>query len=105
MRIRQAIKQPTLSTSGESHKERIRRLQRRQESYVQTLRGYRPRPYQGQVSLIYNENAYATDPLGGWKNLLSGHVESYRAPGDHETYIRGHVQSLAQLVRGCLEKT
>jgi surfactin synthase thioesterase subunit len=71
---------------------------------VQTLRAYRPKPYKGHVSLIYNENAYAVDPLGGWSNLISGDVHSYRAPGDHETYIREHVQSLAKLVRQCLEK-
>jgi amino acid adenylation domain-containing protein len=105
MRIRQAVMRPQLSTSGKSHNQRIRRLQRQQESYVQTLRGYRPRPYKGQISLIYNENAYAIDPRGGWTNLVSGDVASYCAKGNHESYIRGHVQSLAKLVRQCLEKT
>ncbi|HET7004580.1 MAG TPA: amino acid adenylation domain-containing protein, partial [Candidatus Binatia bacterium] len=85
--------------------ENDRRIQRHQESYVQTLRAYRPRPYVGKVSFIFNETAYAVDPLGGWQSLISGDVASYCAPGNHETYIREHVLSLAKLVRQCLEKT
>jgi hypothetical protein len=53
--------------------------------------------------LIYNENSYALDPRGGWKHLISSNVKSYCAPGNHETYIREHVLSLAKLVRQCLE--
>ena len=104
MRLRRASVPADAPPGGKAHGRRIRHIQRRQESYVQTLRAYRPKPYKGHVSLIYNENAYAIDPLGGWSNLISGDVNSYRAPGDHETYIREHVQSLAKLVRQCLEK-
>lgn len=104
-RLREAFLERKMPRSGKSAAAGIRRIQRRQESYVQTLRSYRPQPYQGRVNLIYNENAYAIDPLGGWRGLLSGDVASYRAPGNHETYIREHVLSLAKLVRQCLEKT
>ena len=103
-RLREIVVQPKTPTSGKPNSSRSRRIQRRQESYVQILRGYRPRPYKGRVSLIYNENAFAIDPLGGWKHLLSGNVASYCAPGNHETYIREHVVSLAKLLRQCLEK-
>ncbi|HEX6770123.1 MAG TPA: thioesterase domain-containing protein, partial [Candidatus Binatia bacterium] len=102
-RLRQAVQQPGTLTGGKANTARIRRAQRRQEGYVQILRGYRPRPYKGRVSLIYNENSYALDPLGGWRNLISGDVKSYCAPGNHETYIREHVLSLAKLVRLCLK--
>jgi thioesterase domain-containing protein len=103
-RIRRATLPSRPPLNGMRNAKPPRHVQRRQESYVQTLRGYRPKPYKGRVSLIYNENAYAIDPLGGWTGLISGDVASYRAQGNHETYIREHVQSLANLLRLCLEK-
>ncbi len=58
---------------------RSRQIQYRKEEYVRTLRRYRPQPYQGRVSLFYNQNAYAKDPLGGWSGMISGAIESHCA--------------------------
>jgi hypothetical protein len=71
---------------------------------VQTLRRYRPQPYHGRISIIVNEQEAQHDPTLGWADLVSGGVDVYRAVGDHETYIRTHVDVVAQQLTEALAK-
>jgi thioesterase domain-containing protein len=82
----------------------IRQVQKIQEVYVDTLRRYRPGPYRGRMSLILNEVSYSRDPTLGWSSLVSGKIDAYKARGDHDAYIREHVQAVAKQLRDCLEK-
>ena len=80
------------------------RVRRIQESYVKTLRDYRPKPYHGPMSLIVNENAYRCDPTLGWSSVVSGKIDVYEARGDHDAYIREYVRAVAKQLNECLEK-
>jgi hypothetical protein len=75
-----------------------------QETYVTTLKGYRPKPYRGPISMIVNEKAYRRNPTLGWSAFVSGKIEVYKAAGDHEAYIRENVEATAKQLRACLEK-
>jgi thioesterase domain-containing protein len=80
-------------------------MQKVQESYIKTLRRYRPRPYSGRITLLINEKSYSQNPTMGWSNhLIAGGIEISIARGDHWTYIREHVQAVAKQLRECLEK-
>jgi thioesterase domain-containing protein len=49
---------------------------------------------------------YSDDPYLGWRRVLSGVIETYEVPGDHNEMIREpHVRLLAQHLRTCLENT
>ena len=83
---------------------RLLRMVRIQESYITTLREYKPKPYPGSISLIVNEESARSDQTLGWSGLVSGKIDIYRARGDHDAYIREHVQDVAGQLRDCLEK-
>ena len=40
----------------------------------------------------------------GWDQLALGGLEIHKLPGDHDSYIREHVQSAAKELRECLGK-
>jgi len=101
--IRQILFSSTAS-SGPGNAAAMRRMESIQRGYGRTLYRYRPRPYEGRVSLVVNEEAYRNDPTLGWADLVLGGIEVYQARGDHETYIRDHVQAVAGQLRECLEK-
>jgi amino acid adenylation domain-containing protein len=88
--------------NGRSHKpEHIEAVQ---ESYIKTLRRYRPKPYNGRICIIVNEESYRKGSTLGWASLVSEGIEVYKARGDHEAYIRDHVQAVAKQLHECLEK-
>lgn len=80
------------------------RVEQIQESYIDTLRRYRAKPYDGSLSLIVNEKYYQRDPTMGWSALVSGKIDVYKARGDHEAYIRDYAEAAAEQLRDCLEK-
>jgi pyochelin synthetase len=46
---------------------------------------YRPKPYAGDIVFLRAAKQPVTsfDPLGGWRNLVSGKIEVCEVPGDH----------------------
>ena len=78
--------------------------QSRQWSYARALYRYRPGRYGGKMTLIVNAELYRRRPHLGWAGLGTGGMEIYPVPGNHDSYIRDHVQSTAQKILACLEK-
>ncbi len=75
-----------------------------QRGYIETIFRYRPKPYEGRVSFIVNEEFHRRDPMLGWANLVSGEIEVYKAQGNHDEYIRDHVEAVGKLLKDCLDK-
>ncbi len=96
---------PAESTVDALVKKRIRNL------FVlndQAFRAYIPRRYRGRVAIIrsargYSGDAdkdYSPDPYLGWGRVVSGTLETYEVPGDHNEMIREpHVRLLAEHLR------
>jgi thioesterase domain-containing protein len=75
-------------------------------------RAYIPRRHQGRVVLIRSmlgytgdlDKDYSPDPYIGWGKVISGAIETYVVPGDHNEMIREpHVRLLAEHLRTCLD--
>lgn len=100
---------PTESSVDAQAKKRIRNL------YIvndQAFRAYIPRPYQGRVAIIRSERGYtgdadkdySPDPYLGWRRVLSGVVETYEVPGNHNEMIREpHVHLLAEHLKASFD--
>jgi amino acid adenylation domain-containing protein len=82
----------------------IRRSRCIQEGYMQTLLRYTPRLYRGRIDLLVNAEAYGGNFTRGWDNLAAEGIEVHKLPGNHNTYIREHVQAAAKQLRECLER-
>lgn len=96
---------PTESTVDALAKKRIRNLFILND---QAFRAYIPRRYHGRVAIIRSERGYtgdadkdySPDPYLGWGRVLSGVVETYEVPGDHNEMIREpYVRLLAEHLR------
>lgn len=76
-----------------------------QRSYSRAIRRYRPGPYPGKMILLVNDELYRRSlPHLGWDGLVAEGVEVHKVPGDHMSYIRGHIDVTATTIRECLEK-
>jgi len=73
-----------------------------QEGYIDALRRYRPRSYQGKAVMLVNEKASKRDPTLGWSPWIAGGIEVRSVPGDHEAYIRLYVKTAADILAECL---
>jgi amino acid adenylation domain-containing protein len=72
--------------------------------YQRTLLRYRARPYRGRMALLLSEQ-YAAKGVGReWARLVEGGLDVYRAPGDHDSYIRLHARATAGILAGCLDR-
>jgi thioesterase domain-containing protein len=73
--------------------------------YLATI-SYVPKPLACPTVLFRGEDwpiASAGDPYFGWRELLTGHSETYEVPGDHIGIFSGqNVDVLANLLRICL---
>jgi amino acid adenylation domain-containing protein len=69
---------------------------------------YRPRPYDGRVTLVVNEEWYEwhrrhdSEPTLGWARLAAGGVEVHKIPGNHLTYITQNIHVVAEVLEKCL---
>jgi thioesterase domain-containing protein/acyl carrier protein len=82
-------------------------LTRRQssgQSYAETLLRYRPRPYDGAITLLISEDLYSRGSVQAWSEVASGGAEVHVVPGDHTTYLRDHVRVLAERLGACLDR-
>jgi amino acid adenylation domain-containing protein len=73
------------------------------ETYVETLRRYTPKSYNGSVRLILSTESEARGSMSAWSSVVRGNLEAYVVPGDHETYIRDHVKAAAEQLKKCLD--
>lgn len=73
-----------------------------ERSYSLAIHAYRPRPYDGRVTLLISEEFHRREPTLGWDGLVTGGLEVHAVPGDHTTCIREHVAALAGTLRACL---
>jgi len=76
-----------------------------QRSYSRAIRRYRPRPYAGKMTLLVNDELYRrSHPHLGWSDFVTEGLEVHKVPGDHTSYIRGHIEVTAMTIHACLEK-
>lgn len=76
-----------------------------QRSYSRAISRYRPRPYAGKMTLLVNDELYRrSHPHLGWSDFVTEGIEVHKVPGDHTSYIRGHIDVTAMTIHECLEK-
>ncbi|HXM70970.1 MAG TPA: hypothetical protein VN970_07535, partial [Thermoanaerobaculia bacterium] len=75
------------------------------KSNGRALRGYRPEPYPGPLTIFSAEARSAPDLLAAWSALAPGGIDLHRVAGDHYTMLRPPlVEALAERLRECLLK-
>jgi surfactin synthase thioesterase subunit len=80
-----------------------RQIRRAQKAYSLAIFRYRPRPYEGRIVVIANEETCAADPTLGWHS--PGGLEVHQVPGNHENYLRDHPDRVADIVRLYLDQS
>jgi len=74
------------------------------EGYIDRIRRYRPKPYQGSVVMLNNETTVAEEPTLGWKEFVRGGIEVHTIPGDHDAYITDYVRIAGAKLQECLAR-
>jgi thioesterase domain-containing protein/acyl carrier protein len=94
------------SSGGESPSAFMARIR---EANGRASRRYRPRPYQGRITLLRAEvrpswvGADFSDPYLGWGSLALGGVEVHSVPGDHLSLFEGpNIGRMATVLTSCL---
>lgn len=74
------------------------------QALIQAWLCYRPRPYQGTLTLLRARERHDRDPASGWQQIVAAEqLTVIEVPGDHYTLIRQpHVTELAAIVGRCL---
>jgi amino acid adenylation domain-containing protein/non-ribosomal peptide synthase protein (TIGR01720 family) len=68
-------------------------------AHVEAVRGYRPRPYAGPVTLLRATDSGVSAPDYGWSGLLTGPWQVVDVPGTHESVVwPPNVQRLAEVL-------
>jgi acyl carrier protein len=75
-----------------------------QDRYFRTLRRHRPKPYDGKLTLIVNEELYERNPSGEWGDLVAENVEVQKALGTHDTYLHDNAKTTAKIFKQCLDR-
>jgi amino acid adenylation domain-containing protein len=66
-------------------------------------RSYRPKPYQGRISLFRTEIAEGDDDTYGWRQFALGGVDVYPLPGQHGNFIaEPNVQLFSKMLKTCI---
>src|SRR5437870_4000868 len=73
------------------------------DRYRRVLRWHSPKPYEGRIHILVNEEYYTRDHTLGWGQLALKGLEIHKVPGNHDTYIREHIKVTAQKLRHCLD--
>jgi surfactin synthase thioesterase subunit len=68
------------------------------------VRRYRPPCYTGPIAIVASEKVYQKDPTLGWNGLTQSDLPTGVVPGDHDSYLREHVQVAAKRLRDHLEQ-
>lgn len=73
------------------------------EASRQALRSYKPRAYDGKVTLFRSADQ-SGDPALGWSALAGAGLEIHEVPGNHRSIVREpSVRALAEKLGACLE--
>jgi amino acid adenylation domain-containing protein len=70
--------------------------------HVRACMRYRPRPFSIPLTLLACEDNIRRGLVAGWAQVASSGIEVHRAPGDHDSYSREHVERTAEVLRNCL---
>jgi thioesterase domain-containing protein/acyl carrier protein len=71
--------------------------------YMRACDRYRPRPYEGRVSLLYCDENIRRGWANDWMPIARGGVDVYRTPGDRRTYASAFFEQTAEQLRSCLD--
>ncbi len=73
--------------------------------YLRRILSYRPRPYEGKLTLVACANREVQDAGRVWRDLAVGGLEICYVPGDHFTHLRDHAATTAACLDDCLRRT
>jgi amino acid adenylation domain-containing protein len=65
---------------------------------------YRPKPYAGKVHMILSEQGAGSDLGAGWGRKAKGGIAVMSVQGDHEAYIRAHIDTAGKAFRRAMEE-
>jgi len=93
---------PAIVARNQDEQAMTRSLKRAETSYSLAVRRHERRPYSGKIVVIANEEWRNADPTLGW--VAEGGLEVHGIPGDHDTYILNHFETVASLLRTHIER-
>jgi amino acid adenylation domain-containing protein len=102
-RVRYVLEKARVALRAFGSLRRRRRIARQRAEYVRALLDDAPRPFPGHAHLILSQERRGRNVAGSWAPLASSWTIE-EVPGDHNTYIREHVDRVAEAMRGWLEK-
>ena len=102
-RLRYVLEKTRVALRAFGSLRRRRRVARQRAEYVRTLLDHAPRPFPGHAHLILSEERRGRNVAASWAPLASSWTIE-EVPGDHNTYIREHVDRVAEALRGWLQK-
>lgn len=80
-----------------------RRLTAVLEANLQALHSYRPRPYDGPITLFAAREIQLPAATRGWSDLAKGGLTLHEVPGDHDSILEPpHLDHLARILTGYL---
>ena len=88
---------------GEQVKFRRRHLHT-QVQYRHILFRYRPRKYDGKLTLVVNTEENSSNPTLGWENVDIKETEIHMVPGNHLTRLTVYGNSTGKVIRECIER-
>ena len=72
--------------------------------HIETLYRYRPRDYEGLVTLIISEEVSQRNAIAGWQTILKKRPEIRQVTGDHTSYLGKYVKETAHVLKECLDE-
>jgi amino acid adenylation domain-containing protein len=72
--------------------------------YLRRILSYRPRPYEGKLTLVACVSREVDDAARVWRDLAVGGLEIQYVPGDHYTHLRDHAATTAACLEDCLRR-
>jgi thioesterase domain-containing protein/acyl carrier protein len=106
VRRRETSPQPQrLSVGGaDMAQQRSNHVEHARNVYKSRVSRYRPRPYDGLVTLLLNQKWYDFALTKRLSASAAQNVEIHRIPGDHNIYINKSIDTVAEILRSCLKK-
>lgn len=75
-------------------------------TYPRMLLRYRPKPYDGRVTLLITEKfKHLAKVPAAWEDFASGGLDIHTVPGNHQDYLRDHGAETGKILQKCMEKT
>ncbi|MBP8823678.1 MAG: amino acid adenylation domain-containing protein [Flavobacteriales bacterium] len=74
------------------------------DNYNRAIMDYRPKPYNGPVTVFKAAGTQGTDDMG-WADLVTGHLDVHVLPGDHYSLIKDpEVALLVRELSRCIDR-